>query len=183
MTKLRQPPVGKHRTQSGPQIPSLVHEAQVSTLINLAARLTGKAARIRLGELGAWPGQIPLLLWLLEEDGLIQKELVQRSKMEQSTVAEHLDRMERDGLVYRERGADDKRKYRFFLTDKAKAASGELVDALEAGARIFTEGIPKDDLAVFDRVIRQIIARLDAFIRTGTAKGTARPSPPASERL
>ena len=59
-------------------IPSLVHEAQVTTLINLAARLTGKAAHIRMGAIGAWPGQIPLLLWLLEKDGVIQKELVER---------------------------------------------------------------------------------------------------------
>jgi hypothetical protein len=47
-------------------IPRLAHEAQVTTLINLAARLTGKAARIRMGALGAWPGQIPLIMWLLE---------------------------------------------------------------------------------------------------------------------
>src|SRR5215469_15065820 len=97
-------------------IPSLVHEAQVTTLINLAARLTGKAARIRMGRIGAWPGQIPLLLWLAEEDGIIQKNLVERSNMEQSTVAEHLDRMEGHGLVHRERSRNDKRKYRFYLT-------------------------------------------------------------------
>src|SRR5580693_37117 len=71
----------------GSTVPTLVHEAQITTLINLAARLTGKAARIRMGRIGAWPGQIPLLLWLLEEDGAIQKELVQRANMEQSTVA------------------------------------------------------------------------------------------------
>lgn len=145
-------------------IPSLVHEAQVTTLINLAARLTGKAARIRMGPIGAWPGQIPLLLWLLEKDGLIQKELVERANMEQSTVAEHLDRLERDGFVYRKRGADDRRKYRFYLTDRAREASPDLVAMLESGARTFTSGIAKKDLAVFDRVIRQIITRLEAFV-------------------
>jgi DNA-binding MarR family transcriptional regulator len=147
-------------------IPGLVHEAQVTTLINLAARLTGKAARIRMGKIGAWPGQIPLLLWLLETDGLIQKELVERAKMEQSTVAEHLDRLERAGFIYRKRGADDRRKYRYYLTDKARGASRELLDMLETGARMFTAGIPKTDLAVFDRVIRKIIARLEHYTRT-----------------
>jgi len=152
--------------QSEAVIPSLVHEAQVTTLINLAARLTGKAARIRMGRIGAWPGQIPLLLWLLEKDGLIQKDLVERAKMEQSTVAEHLDRLERAGFIYRKRGADDRRKYRFYLTDKARAASHELLDTLETGARMFTAGISKSDLAVFDRVIRKIIARLQDYART-----------------
>lgn len=61
----------KRRGAQPPTIPTLAHEAQVTSLINLAARLTGKAARIRMGRIGAWPGQIPLLLWLLEEDGVI----------------------------------------------------------------------------------------------------------------
>ena len=145
-------------------IPSLVHEAQVTTLINLAARLTGKAARIRMGSIGAWPGQIPLLLWLLEKDGVIQKELVERANMEQSTVAEHLERLERDGFVYRRRGTDDRRMYQFYLTAKARAASAELIRMLETGARTFTEGIPKADLEVFDRVIRQIITKLKNYV-------------------
>jgi len=156
-----------------PTVPTLVHAAEVTTLINLAARLTGKAARIRMGRIGAWPGQIPLLLWLLEEDGVIQKVLVERSNMEQSTVAEHLDRMERHGLIYRERSKDDRRKYRFYLTPKARVAARELVQMLETGAQIFTKGIPKDDLAIFTRVIRQIIARLDDYI-TNTAAPRAR---------
>lgn len=156
-------------------IPSLVHEAQVTTLINLAARLTGKAARIRMGAIGAWPGQIPLLLWLMEKDGVIQKELVERANMEQSTVAEHLERLERSGFVYRKQGADDRRKFRFYLTDRARSAARELIDMLESGARTFTAGIPKNDLAVFDRVIRQIIERLETYVREagGAAKAAA----------
>lgn len=146
------------------RIPSIVHEAQVSTLINLAARLTSKAARIRLGPIGAWPGQIPLLVWLLEEEGLTQKDLVERSSIEQPTVAEHLDRMERDGLVRRERDPEDGRRFRIYLTDKARELSGDLLSELEFGARIFTKGIKDSDLRAFDRVIRQIIVNLDSFV-------------------
>ena len=48
--------------RSKADIPNVAHEAQVTSLINLAARLTNKAARKRMGSIGAWPGQIPLLL-------------------------------------------------------------------------------------------------------------------------
>jgi len=156
-----------------PAVPSLVHEAQVTTLINLAARLTAKAARIRMGAIGAWPGQIPLLLWLLEQDGLIQKELVQRSSMEQSTVAEHLERMERDGLVYRQRGIEDRRQYQFFLTEEGRRTTAALVRTLESGARTFTRGIPKADLDLFEQVLHQIIERLDAFVTTAVTAPVA----------
>jgi DNA-binding MarR family transcriptional regulator len=164
------------RGAARPTVPTLVHEAQITTLINLAARLTGKAARIRMGRIGAWPGQIPLLLWLLQEDGVIQKELVQRSNMEQSTVAEHLDRMERDGLIYRERGKDDRRKYRFYLAPKGRVAASDLIRSLETGAQTFTKGIAKEDLAVFTRVVRQIIDRLDDYIVAATARRSTRPT-------
>jgi DNA-binding MarR family transcriptional regulator len=78
--------------------------------------------------------------------------------------------MERDGLVKRERGRDDRRKYRFYLTPKARLAARDLIGWLETGAELFTEGIPKDDLAVFTKVIRQIIARLDEYIRTAAQR-------------
>ena len=159
------------------QVPSVVHDAQVSSQINLAARLTNQAARIRLGELGAWPGQIPILLWLLEEDGIIQKELVARANVEQSTIAEHLDRMERDGLLVRKRGDTDRRMYRIYLTPKARKMSAQLLLHLESGARAFTQGIPQKDLAVFDRVIRKIIENLDAFVhQSAEAKPRAKPA-------
>jgi DNA-binding MarR family transcriptional regulator len=155
------------------RVPTVARDAQVSSLINLAARLTNKAARIRMGAVGAWPGQIPILLWLLEEDGLIQRELVARSGMEQSTVAEHIDRMERDGLVVRRQSDDDRRTYHIHLTDRARAMSCELVGHLRFGARLFTRGVPADDLVVFMRVIEKIIGNLNIFVRTAEAEEAA----------
>lgn len=151
-------------TKSKAGIPNVVRDAQVTTLINLAARLTGKAARKRMGPIGAWPGQIPLLLWLLEKKQLIQKELVQLTGMEQSTVAEHLERMERDRLVKRRRGDEDRRQYSFSLTDTGRKTARLVLNQIETGAQSFTRGIRQDDLRTFTNVLRQIIERLDAFV-------------------
>ena len=164
-TATKTPKTAKRSAKPGAAVPAVVHDAQISSLINLAARLTNKAARVRLGELGTWPGQIPLLIWLLEEDGMIQKDLVAKSGMEQSTVAEHLDRMEQSELIYRKQSDQDRRAYRIYLTKKAKAMSGDLLAQMESGARTFTRGIDKNDLVVFDRVIRKFIENLDDFIR------------------
>lgn len=156
------------------RIPNVGHDMRVTSEINLAARLTNKAARIRLGSVGAWPGQIPILVWLTAEDGLLQKDLVERTNIEQSTVAEHLDRMQRDGLIVRERDPEDGRKYRIFLTRKARQVSAELLEGLESGARQFTKGISRADLAVFHDVMARIIANLDDFIRA--ADETTKPT-------
>jgi DNA-binding MarR family transcriptional regulator len=152
-------------------------KARLISLINMAARLTNRAARIRLGPLGAWPGQIPLLLWLIADDGLIQKELVSRSKMEQPTVAEHLDRLEKDGFITRRRAAQDRRKYQVFLTAKGRSIASDLIHGLESGAETFTKGIPQHDLMVFDRVIGQIIERLETFIRDSETRAASNRKP------
>lgn len=160
----------KRRTKRAPKdypvelIPDVAENSRVTSLINMAARLTNRAARIRLGRVGAWPGQIPLLLWLIEENGLIQKELARRARMEQPTVAEHLNRLEKDGLIARRRETSDGRKQLIFVTAKTRTLSNKVIRELENGAKIFTRGIPRRDLAVFDRVICQIIARLENFI-------------------
>jgi DNA-binding MarR family transcriptional regulator len=142
----------------------------LSVKINVAARLTNQAARIRLGDLGAWPGQIPILLWLLEEDGIIQKELVELVNMEQPTVAEHLERMERSGLIFRERDSEDRRSYRIFLTDHARSISAGVLEELESGARLFMQGISKSDMATFQAVMSKIISNLHDFIQDSTLK-------------
>jgi DNA-binding MarR family transcriptional regulator len=179
----------KETAKASRSVPGLGHDAQVSTLINLAARLTNKVAKARFGELGAWPGQIPILLWLFEKDGVIQRELVQRSGMEQSTLAEHIDRLEKSNLIYREQGSDDKRKYRIFLTPRGKALSRELVAGMKADALPFAQGISKDKLAIFDEVIRQIIVNLERFLRVTTdaskedrSKSTGRRKPTVTRK-
>jgi DNA-binding MarR family transcriptional regulator len=163
---------GKRVTRNKIGIPSLVKDAKLSVQINHAARLTNQAARIRLGEIGAWPGQIPILVWLLEEDGIIQKDLVQRLEMDQSTVADHLTRMEASGLIRREQIDGDRRKFRIFLTEKGKSMSSGLLAELESGARLFMKGISNDEMNVFYEIMGKVIQNLEAFIK-------AAPRPPA----
>lgn len=138
----------------------------VFVLITLAARLTNRAARMRLGAMGAWPGQIPIVLCLLAEEGLSQKELIERTRIEQSTMAEHLDRMERDGLIYRVRDKRDRRVYRIFLTDKLKESSDWLLQELEEGFRVYTTGISGEELKHCSATLTKIIRNLEEY--TGT---------------
>jgi DNA-binding MarR family transcriptional regulator len=157
----RTPPGGMKEAH----IPKFVQAAELTMLINVAARLTNQAARIRLGEIGAWPGQIPILLWLLDKDGIIQKDLVKLVEMEQPSLAEHLDRMERAGLLSRKRGTDDRRKYRIHLTAHGKSVAVEVARQLEDGAKIFMSGVKENEMKVFYAVMSKVIENLTGFVR------------------
>lgn len=146
----------------------------VFVLINLAARLSNKAARMRLGSMGTWPGQIPIVLCLLAEEGLSQKELIERTRIEQSTMAEHLDRMDRDGLIYRVRDKRDRRVFRIFLSDKMTESSDWLMRELEEGYRLYTTGITSKELEQCSRTLATIIGNLEKYTGTEPANGHAR---------
>ncbi|AYG64767.1 MULTISPECIES: MarR family transcriptional regulator [unclassified Rhizobium] len=86
----------------------------------------------RAAKLGFSPGQFPILLELWSEDGLTQKQLLERVDIEQATMANTLSRMERDGLVERRPHPSDKRAQLIFLTSRAAAMEAEAIEAAMA---------------------------------------------------
>ncbi|MEP6893465.1 MAG: MarR family winged helix-turn-helix transcriptional regulator [Gaiellaceae bacterium] len=96
-------------------------------VVNWAARLFGRAFTRRLATVGASVGHWPILLALLEHDGLTQAELVRRLDLEQPTVANTLQRMERDGLIWRAPHPTDRRRAHLHLTNRARALAPQLI--------------------------------------------------------
>ncbi|MFC3678534.1 MarR family winged helix-turn-helix transcriptional regulator [Bacterioplanoides pacificum] len=70
--------------------------------------------------------QLLILQTLREQSDLTVGEVAKKVSLSQATVTTIVDRLERGGYVYRERGTADKRKVYVYLTDKAFAT---LVDA------------------------------------------------------
>jgi DNA-binding MarR family transcriptional regulator len=90
-------------------------------VVNHFARLMARDLEAHIKPHGIALGAFPALLHLWEKDGLTQKELVAKLGIEQPTLAATLTRMERDGLVTRQRDAGDGRVQRIRLTEKARA--------------------------------------------------------------
>ena len=94
-------------------------EDSLGYLVNHMARLMEHGLNRRIRPLGLTTGVFPVLLELWEEDGLTQKQLVERLDIEQPTMSNTLARMERDGLVQRRQDTGDLRSRRVWLTDTA----------------------------------------------------------------
>ena len=139
---------------------------RIFVLVNSVARLSHKAARMRLASMGAWPGQIPIVLCLLAEEGLSQKELIERTRIEQSTMAEHLDRMERDGLIHRARDEQDHRVFRIYLSDKVKDLSDWLKNDREESVKLYTSGISRKDLETCSKTLVKIMGNMEKYTKT-----------------
>ncbi len=118
-------------------------------LSSLLARGFARSFQERAAELGFSPGQYPILVALWAEDGLTQRQLVDRLDIEQATMANTLTRMERDGLVERRPHPSDKRAQLLFLTERAKG----LQEAAEAAARAAEDAM----FAGFRRFERELV--------------------------
>lgn len=76
-------------------------------------------------QMGLDPAPLSALLKLWRQDGLTITELGDKLFLKASTITSLIDRMERDGLVRRERNLEDRRVVRIFLTEKARNLEGQ----------------------------------------------------------
>jgi len=100
--------------------------------IGLLNRLYDRCLQDALKDFGVAPGQFAPLVMLFEEDGLTQAELCRRINVEQPTMANTLERMERDGLVKRKADSEDRRRAHVFLTPRARDIQAQVMEAARA---------------------------------------------------
>ena len=91
--------------------------------------------------------------------GRSQEELARELCLNKSTVARKLTDLEENGYVTRTPLPADKRQFSVHPTEKMLKVLPEIKDASEEWMRLLSEGISKEELAVFDSVLRRMEAR------------------------
>ncbi|WP_084540159.1 MarR family winged helix-turn-helix transcriptional regulator [Azorhizobium doebereinerae] len=133
-------------------------------LINLLARLLAQSLKARNGVDGILPGQFPIVLELLKADGPTQRDLCEFVKIEQSTMANTLKRMERDGIIERRACADDGRQATVHLTEHGRTlAQAAVINAFEVN-RVALEPLDKDAQVQLRAGLIAMVERLEADI-------------------
>lgn len=139
----------------------LNRRASLGYQVNYVARLLAQALRERIEGLGVVPGQFAQLLALYEEDGLTQRELCERVGIEQPTMANTLQRMERDGLIARVPDPADGRRARVMLTARARRKETDLTAAAHDVNDMATSGLDESEITAFMRTLARIVANLE----------------------
>ncbi len=137
-------------------------ETSLGYQVNYLARLLAQALHERIAPLGVVPGQFAQLLTLYAEDGLTQRELCDRVGIEQPTMANTLQRMERDGLIRREPDPADGRRARVLLTDRARDLGAPLVAAAQDVNALATKGLDQREVAALLHAVSRVVANLEA---------------------
>lgn len=109
------------KTKPGPhgELPAL-REFPVSWAVFALARTHRAQAGLLLSKLGLFPGQELILMQLSGEEGVSQKALGALQKLDHSTIAKSITRLEDAGLVRREKSTNDARVSLVYLTDAGR---------------------------------------------------------------
>jgi DNA-binding MarR family transcriptional regulator len=132
-------------------------ELPTGRLVALAGRLLSARFQSFLDREGLSHAGWVVLMRLGETDAMTQREIAERCYVSQPTVTGVVDTLERDGLVVRERGTDDRRVVRVRLTDdgRARLASARATVAAEMKP-LFADATPREDAVVRKFLIRTV---------------------------
>jgi MarR family transcriptional regulator, organic hydroperoxide resistance regulator len=130
-------------------------------LVRDANRAFQRLLEKRIAPYGIARGQWYFLRVLWSEDGLSQRELSARVGTMEPTTVIALRTMEKSGLIRRVRSDEDKRRAQVWLTPKAKRLRNELLVLARGITDAAEDGVARDELATFQRVIARMTANLD----------------------
>jgi MarR family transcriptional regulator, organic hydroperoxide resistance regulator len=130
-------------------------------LVRDANRAFQRLLERRIAPHGIARGQWYFLRVLWSEDGLSQRELSARVGTMEPTTVIALRSMEKVGLIRRVRSADDKRRSQVWLTPKAQRLRNELLALARGITDEAEDGIAREELATFRRIIARMTANLD----------------------
>ena len=136
-------------------------ESTAGFWINRASRLLLRHLDARLRPFGFAMSQLPVLRSLARTPSLSQKELAQLARVEQSTMAQMLARMERDGVVQHEANPDDKRGVLVSVTQRARARFPEAMAALVEGEREAMAGLTDAEQALLRNLLGRVVKNLE----------------------
>jgi DNA-binding MarR family transcriptional regulator len=112
------------------------------------------------------PDQWVVLYRLLENEGLTQVALGERTVKDKTTITRILDRLEARELLTRRRDPDDRRSQRLYLTDAGRTLALALVPIVQAFADAAYADLTENDKTVLRDLLRRIEARLDHLPET-----------------
>jgi DNA-binding MarR family transcriptional regulator len=132
-----------------------------------AYRTFARIVDAQLRELGLAMSQLPVLIVLKEGKPLPQAELARIARVEQSSMAQLLNRMERDGLVERIPDPADKRSRLISLTERASRRMHKGKAIMDATVKIALQGFSAAEIERLDELMRRINENLERAAEDG----------------
>jgi DNA-binding MarR family transcriptional regulator len=148
------------RIRTSPSEAGFSLDESLGFLVNQLGKKLTASFNERLAEYGLTTTQWGVLACLWGEDGLVQRELSQRSGIDPATLTEMLKRMEARGLVRRARDPDNNRLQRVYLTERDTTLHDTLTADAAAVNRLATAGFSEAERAELLRLLQRALSSI-----------------------
>ncbi|MEZ2345874.1 MarR family winged helix-turn-helix transcriptional regulator [Terriglobus sp. RCC_193] len=130
-------------------------------LIQRMARMTNRWLEPRLQAMGVAVAQVPVFGALQLRGPMSQRELAELLHVEQPTMAQLLNRMQRDGLIARKPDPKDGRSSLISLTLRALKRSEAARDILAEGRQISLQGFTKAEVETLQVLLQRMVDNME----------------------
>ena len=132
--------------------------------VTRTARAFMRVAEARLRPLGVGVAHVPALVALAEDGALTQRQIAQRTHVEQPTAAALLQRMKTAGWIDSSPDPHDRRATRINLSARADAVLPDALNLLADVDSAATAGLSTSEIEVLHDLLRRILTNLDTMI-------------------
>jgi len=139
-------------------------ESSIGFLMGVVYRKITTLLMHRLKDYDITPDQWVVLYRIQEREGMIQKEIAEKSGKDKPAVTRILDALESKGLITREPGKQDRRSFLVYATEKGRSLIRETKPIERQTIREAAAGIGGSDHELLLALLRRINENVDALI-------------------
>jgi MarR family transcriptional regulator for hemolysin len=132
-------------------------ENNIGFIVNRTAKAFVKAVDSELREkVGVTFGQWKVMVMLVNQNGLSQKDIANRLGLEGPTLIPIIDKMEKEGLVIRKVDLADRRNNRIYRTKKADLLWDKMIKCALEIRQVSVKDIPEENINIMRNVLEKI---------------------------
>jgi len=150
-------------TETRPDGPVPEEAGPISSFIPIVARTHRTLALALLRDIGLSPGQELLLMQLWGQEPQSQAELAEHMCVEPPTATKMLGRMERSGVIARERSTTDRRVTLVSLTDKGRDLREPVLRIWAELEQIAVGDFTDDERATLLGLLTRVVANVNRY--------------------
>lgn len=136
-------------------------ENSIGFIVNCTAKAFIKALDSELRkEVGITFGQWKVMVMLVNQNGMTQKEIADKLGLEGPTLIPIIDKMETEGLVVRKVDLHDRRNNRIYHTQKARNLWNRMTSCALKVRKLAVKNIPDDKISDLTGVLKQMYENL-----------------------